>query len=138
MERGSQMKIYTMVDSFTVTEDAESTSRRILDRLNSVGLKADEIQTGIRARGGSDIIFRIFGIPLGSNSLPVGLDVQVSAGDGETTVGATAYDRLGWYMNRKLVWGENVVDRKLTGLLNEVRSATGQPELPGKRATFNP
>lgn len=96
------MKIYTMVDSFTVNEDAESISRRILDHLNSAGLRPDQTQSGIQAHAGSDIMFRLLGIPLGSNSLPVGLDVQIAPSDDGALIAATAYDRLGWYMNKKL------------------------------------
>jgi hypothetical protein len=70
--------------------------------------------------------------------LPVGLDVRVAPCEKGTTIDALAYDRLGWYVNSKLFWGENVLDRKLTRLLNEVRSATGQPDLPEGSAAFNP
>jgi hypothetical protein len=132
------VKIYSVDDEFNVEVDAASVSNRILASLGGAGLRTNQIESGIRAHSGSDPLFRLFGIPLGSSQLPVGIDVQVvSAGDG-TLVTATAYDRLGWYANKKLVWGEDVVDRKLTGLLNTVRSAVHQPMLPERKATFNP
>lgn len=132
------MKIYSMDDEFNVEVDVASVSGRILASLDGAGLRTNQIESGIQAHSGSDFLFRLFGIPLGSSQLPVGIDVQVtSAGDG-TLVSATVYDRLGWYVNKKLPWGEDVVDRKLTGLLNTVRSAADQPMLPERKAKFNP
>jgi hypothetical protein len=132
------VKIYSMDDEFNVEVDADSVSGRILATLDKEGLRASQTEFGIQAHSGSDFLFRLFGIPLGSSQLPVGIDVRVTSAGDETLVSATAYDRLGWYANKKLPWGEDVVDRKLTGLLNTVRSAAHQPMLPERKATFNP
>lgn len=70
--------------------------------------------------------------------MPIGIDIQVTTAGGQTRVAATAYDRLGWYFNKQLLWGEAVEDRKLTELLNIVRSTMGQSMLPERKATFNP
>lgn len=127
-----------MDDEFNMEGDASASSTRILASLAQAGLRTSRTEAGIQARAGSDFLFRLLGIPLGSSQLPVGIDVRViSAGD-DTRVSATAYDRLGWYFNKKLVWGEDVVDRKLTDLLNTVRAAAGKPALPERKATFNP
>lgn len=127
-----------MDDEFNVEVGAASVSGRILASLDRAGLRTDQIESGIHGHSGSDLLFRLFGIPLGSRQLPVGIDVRVTSAGDETLVSATAYDRLGWYVNKKLPWGEDVVDRKLTGLLNTVRAAADQPMLPERKATFNP
>jgi hypothetical protein len=112
-----------MDDEFNVEVDAATVSGRILASLDGGGLRTNQIESGIQAHSGSDFLVRLLGIPLGSSQLPVGID---------------AYDRLGWYINKKSLWGEDVIDRKLTGLLNMVRSAADQPMLPERKATFNP
>lgn len=127
-----------MDDNFMVKEDVESTSSRIFAHLKSVGYKPEMSPNGIQVRTGSAILFRLFGIPLGSNSLPLGLDVQMAPiGDG-TRVTSAAYDRLGWYLNKRPLWGEQVLDRKLTGLLNVIRTAAGEGPVPEKKANYNP
>ncbi|WCI08971.1 hypothetical protein PJ267_03110 [Arthrobacter sp. OVS8] len=131
------MKNYTLDDSFTVTEDVQLVSRRIVDHLSSAGLRPNETQDGIEVRAGSDLLIRLLGIPLGSKWLPVGIDVHVAEDEQATTVTSAAYDRLGWYVNKKLMWGEDVLNRRLTELLNEVRTALGKPELPQGSATFS-
>ena len=137
-EIGGVVKIYSMDDEFNVEVDVASVSGRILTTLDGAGLRTSQIESGIQAHSGSDFLFRLLGIPLGSNQLPVGIDVRVTSAGDETLVSATAYDRLGWYVNKKLFWGEDVVDHKLTGLLNTVRSAADQPMLPERKARFNP
>lgn len=132
------MKKYTMEDSFTVKEDVNLVSRRIVDHLSSAGLRPKQTQNGIEVRAGSDILLRLLGFLLAPNSFPVGLDVYAAKGEEGTRVTSSAYDRLGWYVNKKLFWGEDVLNRRLTQLLNEVRAAAGQPELPERSATFNP
>lgn len=132
------MKIYSMDDEFNVEGDAASLTSRILTSLKRAGLRTNQSESGIQAHGGSDLLFRLLGIPLGSSQLPVGIDIRVSSAGDSTQVSATAYDRLGWYFNEKLVWGEDVMDQKLTGLLNIVRSAADTPTLPERKATFNP
>ena len=138
MKLGGVVKIYSLDDEFNVKVDAASVSGRILESLDGAGLRTNQIESGIEAHSGSDFLFRLFGIPLGSSQLPVGIDVRVTSAGDQTLVSATAYDRLGWYANKKLPWGEDVVARKLTGLLNTVRSAADQPILPERKATFNP
>jgi hypothetical protein len=129
-EIGDAVKIYSMDDEFDVEGDASALSAQILASLAQAGLRTSRTEAGIHAQAGSDFLFRLLGTPLGSNRLPVGIDVQViSAGD-NIQVSASAYDRLGWYFNKKLVWGEDVVDRKLIDLLNTVRSAANKPTLP--------
>ncbi|XAS68625.1 hypothetical protein V3C33_04820 [Micrococcaceae bacterium Sec5.7] len=127
-----------MDDDFNVEGDAASLTGRIRTSLDGAGLRTNQIESGIRAHAGSDFLFRLLGIPLGSSQLPVGIDVRLTSVGDDTRVSATAYDRLGWYFDKKLFWGEEVVDRKLTGLLNMVRSAADQPMLPERKATFNP
>lgn len=132
------MKIYTMDDSFTVAEDVNLVSRRIVDHLSSAGLRPNQTQDGIQVRAGSDILLRLLGFLLVPNSYPVGLEVHVAEDEQGTKVTSAAYDRLGWYVNKKLLWGEDVLSRRLTELLNEVRTALGKPELPQRSATFSP
>lgn len=55
-----------------------------------------------------------------------------------TRVTSSAYDRLGWYVTKKLFWGEDNLNRRLTELLNEVRAAVGQPMLSQQTAAFKP
>lgn len=131
------MKIYSMNDEFTVQGNPESVSQRILDALNTAGLSTDQTPDGIEVRAGSDILLRLFGFLLAPNSFPVGLTVHVASEEEGTRVTSSAYDRLGWYINKKLLWGEDVLNRRLTDLLNMVRTATGQPTLHQGKATFN-
>ena len=127
-----------MNDEFNVEGEAPAVAAQILTSLAQARLHTSRTETGIQARAGSDLLFRLLGAPLGASQLPVGLDVRlISAGD-VTRVSATAYDRLGWYFNKKLVWGEHVMDRKLTDLLNAVRAAANKPPLPERKASFNP
>lgn len=132
------MKRYTMEDSFTVSGDVDLITRRIVDRLSSAGLKPNQVQNSIEVRTGSDLLLRLFGFLLAPNNFPVGLTVHVVADEEGSRVKSSAYDRLGWYVNKKLFWGEDVLNRKLTNLLNEVRAAAGQSKLPLGTATFNP
>jgi len=127
-----------MDDEFTVEGDTASLTARIRTSLDGARLQINQIESGIRAHAGSDFLFRVLGIPLGSSQLPVGIDIRLTSVGDDTLVSATAYDRLGWYFNKKLFWGEEVVDRKLTELLNIVRSAADQPMLPEGKSTFNP
>lgn len=131
------MKIYSMNDEFTVQGSPELVSQRILDALNTAGLSTDQTPDGIEVRAGSDILLRLFGFLLVPNSFPVGLTVHVVSEEEGTRVTSSAYDRLGWYINKKLLWGEDVLNRRLTDLLNTVRTATGQPTLHQGKATFN-
>jgi hypothetical protein len=132
------VKIYSMDDEFNVEGDTTSLIARIRTSLDRAGLRTNQSDAGIQAHGGSDFLFRLLGIPLGSSQLPVGIDVRLASAGDNTRVSATAYDRLGWYFNKKPVWGEDVVDRKLTELLNTVRSAADKQTLPERKATFNP
>ncbi|MEV7136417.1 hypothetical protein AB0N24_26530 [Arthrobacter sp. NPDC093128] len=132
------MKHYTMDDRFTASEDAELISSRIADHLGSAGLIPNKSENDIEVRAGSELLFRLFGFLLVPTSFPVGLTVHVAPDEDGTTVTCSAYDRLGWYVNKKLFWGEDLLNRKLTELLNEVRSAAGQSKLPVGTATFNP
>lgn len=131
------MKIYSMNDDFTVQGSPESVSRRILQALNTAGLSTDQTPDGIEVRAGSDILLRLFGFLLAPDKFPVGLTVHVASAEEGTKVTSSAYDRLGWYINKKLFWGEGVLNRRLTELLNMVRTATGQPVLHPGKATFN-
>lgn len=97
-----------MDDEFNVEVDVASVSGRILASLDGAGLRTNQIESGIQAHSGSDFLFRLFGIQLGSSQLPVGIDVRVTSAGDETLVSATAYDRLGWYVNKGLPWGEDV------------------------------
>lgn len=131
------MKIYSMNDDFTVQGSPESVSQRILHALNTAGLSTDQTPDGIEVRAGSDILLRLFGFLLAPDKFPVGLTVHVASAEEGTRVTSSAYDRLGWYINKKLFWGEDVLNRRLTELLNMVRTATGQPALHQGKATFN-
>ncbi|MGN7253278.1 hypothetical protein [Arthrobacter sp. SAFR-014] len=51
---------------------------------------------------------------------------------------SSAYDRLGWYLTKKLFWGERDLNARLTDLLNEVRTGAGQPLLSQRAAAFSP
>jgi hypothetical protein len=132
------MKNYTMEDSFTVREDANLLSGRISNHLGAVGLRPNQTQNGIEVRAGSDILFRLLGTLLGFRRFPVGLEVFVRSDEEGTRVTSYAYDRLGWYITKKLFWGEDNLNRRLTDLLNEVRTAAGQPMLFQRTAAFNP
>lgn len=132
------MKSYTMEDSFTVREDATLLSGRICKHLSAVGLRPNQTQNGIEVRAGSDILFRLLGALLGFRRFPVGLDVSIRSDEEGTRVTSSAYDRLGWYVTKKLFWGEDNLNRRLNDLLNEVRTAAGQPMLSQRTAAFNP
>ena len=132
------MKSYTMEDSFTVAEDANLLSGRIANHLGAVGLRPNQTQNGIEVRAGSDTLFRLLGTLLGFRRFPVGLEVVVRSDEEGTRVISSAYDRLGWYVTKKLFWGEDNLNRRLTDLLNEVRTAAGQPMLSQRTAVFNP
>lgn len=127
-----------MDDEFNVEGDAHAVSAQILTSLAQAKLHTSRTEAGIQARAGSDFLFRLLGTPLGSSHLPVGVDVRLISARDYTRVSATAYDRLGWYFNKKLVWGEHVMDRKLTDLLNAVRAAANKSPLPERKATFSP
>jgi hypothetical protein len=94
-----------MDDEFDVEGDASALSAQILASLAQAGLRTSRTEAGIHVQAGSDFLFRLLGTPLGSNQLPVGIDVQViSAGD-NIQVSASAYDRLGWYFNKSSFGG---------------------------------
>jgi hypothetical protein len=135
---GGHMKSYTMEDSFTVAEDATLLSGRIADHLGSVGLRPHRTQTGIEVRAGSDTLFRLFGAFLSFKRFPVGLEVIVRSDAEGARVMSSAYDRLGWYLTKKLFWGEGDLNARLTDLLNEVRTGAGQPLLSQRAAAFSP
>jgi hypothetical protein len=132
------MKSYTMEDSFTVNEDVNLLSARIADHLGAVGLRPHRTQAGLEVRAGSDTLFRLFGAFLGFRRFPVGLEVFVRSDEDGTRVTSSVYDRLGWYLTKKLFWGEADLNGRLTELLNEVRTASGQPLLSQRTATFSP
>lgn len=51
------------------------------------------------------------------------------------------YDRLGWYMNKRLLWGgQEELERKLEWLRTEIRAAFlaqfGPIKVPSQRAQF--
>lgn len=127
------MKMDSRHDTFTVSGDVDATRDKVLEHLRALGMKPSSNAAGIQVHSGSDLVFRLFGaaIPLGAKNLPVGLDVRLSSEGGRAVVKSSAYDRLGWYINDRPVWGgEEILQEKLSSLLSSVRTALGQPPEP--------
>lgn len=96
------------------------------EHFKSMRLRTSETPEGLEIKAGSDAIFRLLGF-LGTNSLPVGLTIKLEEENGRTAVKSTAFDRLGWYVNDRGVFGtQEALEQKLESLLVEVRSAFGE------------
>ena len=94
------------------------------EHFKSMRFRTSETPEGLEVKAGSDAMFRLLGF-LGTNSIPVGLTIKLEEENGRTTVKATAFDRLGWYINDRGVFGTQEALEQRAGV-------------PSRRGSFSP
>lgn len=134
------MDLYNREDDFVVNQNLSQARSNLSTHLRSFGCRVEAgAEADLTCSIGSDLIFRLFGaaIPVGRKNIPVGATISFQAmQDGHTALSVRIYDRLGWYMNKRLVWGgQGELERKLDWLTKEIRGAFGMSSFqdPGHR-----
>lgn len=120
------MDLYNREDHFRVDQDTNQAQSKLSTHLSSLGCRVDADTDVLTCHIGSDLIFRLFGaaIPIGKNNIPIGATIHFEPTGGGTVVDVKTYDRLGWYMNKRLLWGgQEELERKLDWLTSEIRAA---------------
>lgn len=110
------MDLYSREDHFVVNQSLSQVQSVLSTHLRSLGCRVEVEAGALNCRLGSDLMFRLFGaaVPIGRKNIPVGATVRFEPSDGDgTALNVRTYDRLGWYMNKRLLWGgQEELERK--------------------------